>query len=381
MKKLVLIFSALVIILASCKKKEYPQSVSESPAFYVSAKVNGEPLMLQAGTLGYYMYSSYTQDVDGMYSFIADVKPSNCGNSCNNSLKIEFNDNIQTLQGNNSNIASSIKVGAYEYVNTSTVNPTLVGYMVMYKSSFNLYPSSYYWSYGVGSPDTIANPTHTYAAAGSYNTRLTASGTNSPPSSAFIDNPVKVTLNTNVCRTRIAVTGSTNNVVQFTNITSGSGPQNYVYHWEFGDGSPSSPDATPTHTFPGNGVYQVTLTTIDNGNQGDVDEYHYNVNIGLPNTATPNFYVNSVTGIYSNSPLAKIKITYTDASGITFSSSRNPQTGPNNSFHIDSIEEYKVNELNQKTKKLKIKFSCRLYSGASFVDITDGEAVIAVAYK
>lgn len=379
MKKSVLIFSALIVILASCKKKEYPDSVTETPAFYVSAKIDGQPVMLQAGTLGYYMYSSYSQDVDGMYSFIADVKPSNCGSACPNSVRIELNDNIQTLQGNNSNIASSIKVASYEYVNTNTVNPTLIGYMVSYKSDFNLPNANYNWVFGYGPNDTQANPTHTYATAGVYNTRLIASGTPSPPASGTgsIENPVKVTTSPIACRTRIVVSSINSNSVAFSHSTTGSG--NYSFYWQFGDGG-TSVDVTPTHLYPGVGSYSASLRVIDHTNS-DTAYHNYWVNTDLSQDAAPNFYVNSVTEMYSNSPLAKIKVTYTDGSGKSYSSSRQPQTGGSNEFKILSVEEYKKNENDQPTKKLKIKFSCRLYSGTSFVDITDGEAVIAVAYK
>jgi PKD repeat protein len=378
MKRSVLIASAFLLILASCRKKEYPQNVSESPEFYVSAKIDGQPITLQAGTLGYYMFSSYSQSIDGIYSFIADVKPQNCGSACPNSLRIELNDNIMASQGGASNVSNSVKTGSYTFVNSNASNPTLIGYMVSYGSSFNLSPISYDWNFGVGANDVIANPTHTYSAPGVYNTRLTAIGNASPPAigTGSIENPVKVTLNTNVCRTRVVVSNISANTVTFNNVTSGSG--NYTWNWDFGDGSQNSPDAMPVHTFPGIGIYQVKLTTIDHTHM-DTAVHFYNARTDMALNAAPNFWVNSVNGIYSNSPLSKIKITYTDGSGKIFTSDVQPQTGSN--FNIVSVQEYKNNENNQPTKKLKITFNCTLYGDGITYNLTDGEAVIAVAYK
>jgi len=375
MKRSVLIFSACLLVLASCRKKEYPQSVSTSPEFYVSAKIDGQPVMLQAGTMGYYMFSSYTQANDGMYSFIADVKPQSCSGSCPNSLRIELNDNIMASQGAASNVNNSVKTGSYTFVNSSTTNPTLIGYMVTYQSSFNLNSPTYNWSFGIGPGDTSPSPTHTYAAPGVYNTRLVASGTTAGSGTGSVENQVKVTLNTNVCRNRIAVVGTTNTAIHFTPIVSGSG--NYSHRWDFGDGQ-TAPDIDPTHYYANPGVYQATLTTIDHTFM-DTAVYVYNARTDLSLDAAPNFWVNSVNGIYSNSPLAKIKITYTNGSGKVYTSDIQPQSSSD--FNIISVEDYKTNENNQRTKKLKITFNCRVYGDSDYYDITNGEAVIAVAYK
>jgi len=47
-------------------------------------------------------------------------------------------------------------------------------------------------------------------------------------------------------------------LVQFTDATSGGMPP-YAYEWNFGDGSPTSTDQNPTHTYATAGTYTVTL--------------------------------------------------------------------------------------------------------------------------
>jgi PKD repeat protein len=50
--------------------------------------------------------------------------------------------------------------------------------------------------------------------------------------------------------------------VQFDSIIRGGTPP-YMYKWDFGDGSPPSTEAKPTHTYTVSGVYTVKLTVTD----------------------------------------------------------------------------------------------------------------------
>lgn len=49
--------------------------------------------------------------------------------------------------------------------------------------------------------------------------------------------------------------------VNFTNTSTGGGT--VTYSWDFGDGSPASTAANPTHTYANNGTYTVTLTVTN----------------------------------------------------------------------------------------------------------------------
>jgi PKD repeat protein len=379
MKKLVLIFFTFFIALASCKKKEYPNNtITGTPEFYVKASVDGQPIMFQAGAFDYYMYSSYDQNVDGVYSFIANVKQKSCtGNNCPGSIKIELFDDQSSTQNGTSNINASIKPGGYQFVNSNTVIPTVVGYAVTYRGSYNLSANTYSWNFGYGAPatGTATSPTHTYATAGVYNVRFAAyDGTNW----SYIDNPIKVTANSNACKAQILASPPSGNIINFSSQVSGSG--NYSRLWEFGDGSMPSIDGITQHIYPQSGLYQATLTVVDHGNSDDTARHHYWVNTALSNDPAPNFYAEKVAPILSNSPISKIKITYTDGTGTIYYSDVDPQNSSSN-FQIISVEDYKSNENNQATKKVKITFNCRLTNGVSAVTVTEGEAVVAVAYK
>lgn len=79
-------------------------------------------------------------------------------------------------------------------------------------------------------------------------------------------------------------TGGTNNAycspsnVPFTS-TSQSGLNSIVgYSWDFGDGSATSSSQNPTHTFPGVGTYNVTLTVTDQSLCTNVQSYPVTIN-------------------------------------------------------------------------------------------------------
>lgn len=385
MKKLLIIVCTFVLVISSCKKKEFPQNVTEEPAFYISANIDGTPVSLKAGAFGYYMYSSYVQDSNGMYTFVAEVKPANCGSVCPNSLKIELNDNKMTPLGGASNINNSIKVSDYEFANTATVNPTIVGYEAKFTSIYNKTNANttYVWNFDdPGSVSFQANPTHTYNTAGIKNVNLGISETGTSPM-MHIENPIKVTVSPVAVKTRILTPIVNGNTITFSNITNGgTSPATYSYKWDFGDYSQTSNSTNPTHTYSVSGMYKVKLTVWDQ--TGDTAKHNFHINTSTSNAPATNFSV-VTTPIYfttATNLLSKVKITYVDAGGKVYSSNLQSQVGAGNTFNIVSVEEYKANENGQATKKLKIKFDCKLYNGASnFVTLTNGEAVIAVSYK
>ena len=84
------IFNNCIIVLLllacmSCRKKEYPESTKEgSPVFNCNMYINGNPTTIEAGVNNYYMYSSFQQDSNGVYGFIAGLKQIECA-ICSNS--------------------------------------------------------------------------------------------------------------------------------------------------------------------------------------------------------------------------------------------------------------------------------------------------------
>jgi RHS repeat-associated protein len=129
--------------------------------------------------------------------------------------------------------------------------------------------TGYSWNFGDGNTSTVANPTHVYSTAGSYNVTLTVTdgngGTGSVghavtqyglPTAAFTETPS---------------TTEIDHVVSFNSGGStASGSSITGYSWNFGDGSTSTA-ANPNHAYGTAGTYTVTLTVTDgNGGTGTV---------------------------------------------------------------------------------------------------------------
>jgi PKD repeat protein len=119
----------------------------------------------------------------------------------------------------------------------------------------------YSWDFGDGSAiSTAANPSHTYASAGTYQVSLTvtddAAATNSVTQG--------VTVVANVAPTASFTSTTMKLAVSFVSTSTDSDGTITGYSWDFGDGSEISTAANPSHTYPSAGTFQVTLTVTDN---------------------------------------------------------------------------------------------------------------------
>ncbi|MCB0396264.1 MAG: PKD domain-containing protein [Flavobacteriales bacterium] len=114
-------------------------------------------------------------------------------------------------------------------------------------------PTSWFWDFGDGNSSTQQNPTHTYAAAGSYTTCLTVTdscGTDSVCHTTTVACPMP--------DPGFSFT-ATNLQVSYTDTSSGV-PTSWL--WDFGDGNIST-QQNPTHTFSAPGSYTTCLTVTN----------------------------------------------------------------------------------------------------------------------
>ena len=115
--------------------------------------------------------------------------------------------------------------------------------------------TNYLWDFGDGNTSTLMNPTHTYAAQGTYTVCLIVSSACSSDSSCQ-------TVNATGCSNPIASFTTVNNdpSFDFTNTSTTTGSASY--NWDMGDGTTyTTTDAS--HTYGANGTYIVTLTVTD----------------------------------------------------------------------------------------------------------------------
>jgi PKD repeat protein len=129
--------------------------------------------------------------------------------------------------------------------------------------------ASYGWDFGDGSQGSGASVSHSYGAPGTYTVVLTVTDDRGAQSGA--QQPVQITPVAAANQPPVAVIVGPYSGVAGAPLTFDGSPSYdpdgtvVGYTWNFaGEVAPSS-GVTATHTFPGAGVYTVTLVVADNG--------------------------------------------------------------------------------------------------------------------
>ncbi len=135
------------------------------------------------------------------------------------------------------------------------------------------------WTFANGISVTQYSPSYTFPGPGTYNVCMNYSIPGTTCSGTLCQNVVIDSAANIPCNAfyTYSVNGS---VVHFNYAGSSSTGNQYI--WNFGDGSPSSPDQNPTHTYSNtSGIYTVCLT-LYNGNCQD--SYCDSIIFGTPGT-------------------------------------------------------------------------------------------------
>ena len=122
---------------------------------------------------------------------------------------------------------------------------------------------SHAWTFGDGRTSSATNPTHTYAAGGTYSVTETVTdsgnGSSSSKTSAVTVSSSGGTPTANFTYTINRLT------VNFTDTSTDSGGSIGMHSWNFADGSTSTA-ANPSHTYASAGTYSVSETVYDSVN-------------------------------------------------------------------------------------------------------------------
>ncbi|MGC8763866.1 MAG: PKD domain-containing protein [Acidobacteriota bacterium] len=121
-------------------------------------------------------------------------------------------------------------------------------------------PYGYLWEFGDGTSSTAQNPSHTYAAAGSYLAQffVTDSAGHESRGGFYVTVTPPLTLSAS----RTPASGTAPLAVSFSSAPSGGTPP-YTFDWNWGDGSAHGTTQNPSHTFTTGGTYTTILTVTD----------------------------------------------------------------------------------------------------------------------
>ncbi len=117
--------------------------------------------------------------------------------------------------------------------------------------------TSWSWTFGDGGTSTQQNPTHTYAANGTYTVCLTA--TNAGGSSTQVCKQVTITNVVVAPVAEFAWANPSGGIVNFTDQSTNTPTQ---WAWTFGDAGTST-QQNPNHVYAANGTYNVCLTATN----------------------------------------------------------------------------------------------------------------------
>ncbi len=127
--------------------------------------------------------------------------------------------------------------------------------------------ASYRWTFGDGTAAaTVANPSHTYTAGGTFTVALTV--TDNQNATGSVSHPVTVTAPPPPNQPPVAAFTSSCTQLTCSFTSTSSDPDGTIasYRWTFGDGTAAATTQNPSHTYTAGGTFTVTLTVTDNRN-------------------------------------------------------------------------------------------------------------------
>lgn len=192
--------------------------------------------------------------------------------------------------------------------------------------------TSYVWDFGDGTPTTtVTNPTHTYAANGTYTVTLTATSS--------VTGCVSVrTYQVNIVALNPAFTADTTKICRGQSVTFTAATASLnQYTWNFGDGAVQTTSInTVTHTYVQPGIYTVSLKLTDNGCSDSLVKTNYisvggsDVNFnGVPQTGCAPLLVNFQD--ISTGPIAVVTRTWNFGDGTILNA---PGVNTNHTYNL-----------------------------------------------
>jgi PKD repeat protein len=176
-------------------------------------------------------------------------------------------------------LAVSAPVADFSATPTSGSSPLTVNFSDLSTNG----PTTWSWDFGDGGTSTAQNPTHVYAAAGTYTVALTATNASGSDTATKVN---YITVSETPPPAPVAdfsatpTSGSPPLTVNFSDLST-NGPT--TWSWDFGDGGTSTAQ-NPTHVYAAAGTYTVALTATNASGSDTETKVNY-----ITATDTPTF--------------------------------------------------------------------------------------------
>ncbi len=379
MKKIIGYSIIFLFLVSSCRKqKDLPVPEITEPHFYLNCYVDATPLNMQAGNEDYFMNSSWFHlDSPGVYVYKGNIaKEIGAGYQ----VTILINDYKITPANGAMNPDSALRKGQHLFYDQNTSGLTQEISFTPARSYVGN-GESYSWSItdGVnlttGTPYSISktcNVGKTYSVTLNYDDGL---------GNCFQKHTNVFKAGSNL-QTSIRASRDMSAYPEFKYNFSYSLPTNstamYKCLWQFADNMSFTTATVADKAFVPGTTSLIKLTLTDqNTNESCVSFYQLNAVNG--SSCDANFTANFLP-VQNSRVYTSVIVLLTDPQGVVYTSQGLVQPASSN-FEILSVEEYTANDKGQPTKRLTAKFNCVVKNGTKEINLTGGDAKIAVAYK
>ena len=359
----------LGVTLLACQPKTLPQPIEDEPDFFIQGDVDGMSLDLKAGVEDYYMHTRFVHEQTGVFAFQGFLSPSNCLD-CPHSLMIEIRDKVVRPDNNDPGILDALKPGNYVFANSVT-SPESFSRVRFFNQSTGSGAFNYHWFLGNGVEKFLENPVYDYDPSLSE-VEVCLAAESAGPCATEICN--LVSLDPNACRADFSFSvDSGTSYVRFTSEVQGAQP--IQYSWDFGDGFGATL-GNPGYSYNSYDRFQVSLTASDaNGCEATMSKF---VSTD-PAQCVHNFsYKVETVAPLDTLMLGMIRVSWRDDAGTLFRSDWTDQTGENY-FQIEELQDYQNNELDQATRRLKVRLDCMLSNGTETIRLREANGYWGVA--
>lgn len=352
----------------ACQRVELPPNLPGDPVFTTQFTLEGAGFEINAGVEDSYLFTRYENGSANVLVMSGSFAPSNCplGN-CPGSLRFEFRNN-QT--GTIVNPEALFSNGAKSYWGSLTATTDTI-WRLTFSTPDTMYYQSFQWSVDNGSLQTGKSITRDFNDQNLHKISLRAMR-NGAIRSTVVRQVMPQDTTGLLPSVGITVSDSSGGS-PYTLIANTFGSPVSSYRWNTGDSTQN------IDVHQADAVYAVRVRSP----LGDTAFAQVAALEPLmEKTADFSYSIQKIPQTTQDSlQFGTVNIRWVDENNSVWESRLNAQPG-SSYFQIESAEPYELNENSQKTYKMQVSFSCRLYSVLEpmLYKVITGTAVIGVAY-